>query len=72
MSGGTGDDKLYGGGIDLLDGGEGNDYLNGGFGNDIYVYRQNYGHHTIQMKEVKEIACTYLILALMISHLRRK
>ncbi|EIK5258247.1 enterohemolysin EhxA [Escherichia coli] len=47
LSGGTGDDKLYGGGIDLLDGGEGNDYLNGGFGNDIYVYRQNYGHHTI-------------------------
>lgn len=26
---------------------EGNDYLNGGFGNDIYVYGQNYGHHTI-------------------------
>ncbi len=65
MSGGTGDDvELYGGGINLING-EGNDYLNGGFGNDVMFIGRTMVIIQLQMKEVKEIACTYLILALM-------
>ena len=48
LSGGKGNDKLYGSeGADLLDGGEGNDLLKGGYGNDIYRYLSGYGHHII-------------------------
>ncbi|EHK89519.1 RTX family leukotoxin LtxA [Aggregatibacter actinomycetemcomitans] len=48
LRGGSGNDKLFGNqGDDLLDGGEGDDQLAGGEGNDIYVYRKEYGHHTI-------------------------
>lgn len=48
LKGGSGNDKLFGNqGNDLLDGGLGDDLLMGGEGNDIYVYRSEYGHHTI-------------------------
>ena len=56
MSGGAGDDIMYGdtlyenlgnpgGGNDTMSGGDGNDYMSGGFGNDVM---NGYAHRVIQ------------------------